>query len=163
MRNRALPARFEIASILDRIGDFYDGPRDSPPGPRHRRLHRHWLRTRQDLRREWFRSGGRRRRAEDRGRRARPSQADALLANAGRGLGKGFLDQDFADLMRVINTNITGTLYLLQKVGREMRERGSGRILIVGSIAGFMPGTYQAVYNGTKAFLASFSRALRQY
>ena len=86
---------------------------------------------------------------------------DALLANAGRGLGKGFLDQDFADLMRVINTNITGTLYLLQKVGREMRERGSGRILIVGSIAGFMPGTYQAVYNGTKAFLDSFSFALR--
>ena len=86
---------------------------------------------------------------------------DALLANAGRGLGKGFLDQDFADLMRVINTNITGTLYLLQKVGREMRARDSGRILIVGSIAGFMPGTYQAVYNGTKAFLDSFSFALR--
>jgi short-subunit dehydrogenase len=86
---------------------------------------------------------------------------DALLANAGRGLGKGFLDQDFNDVMRVVNTNITGTLYLLQKVGREMRVRGSGRILIVGSIAGFMPGTYQAVYNASKAFLDSFSFALR--
>ena len=86
---------------------------------------------------------------------------DALLANAGRGLGKGFLDQDFGDVMRVINTNITGTLYLIQKVGREMRERRSGRILIVGSIAGFLPGTYQAVYNGTKAFLDSLSFALR--
>jgi short-subunit dehydrogenase len=86
---------------------------------------------------------------------------DALLANAGRGLGKGFLDQDFGDVMRVINTNITGTLYLIHKVGRDMRERRSGRILIVGSIAGFMPGTYQAVYNGTKAFLDSFSFALR--
>ena len=42
-----------------------------------------------------------------------------------------------------------------------MRVRGSGRILIVGSIAGFMPGTYQAVYNGTKAFIDSFSFALR--
>ena len=31
----------------------------------------------------------------------------ALLANAGRGLGKGFLDQDFEDVMRVVNTNIT--------------------------------------------------------
>jgi short-subunit dehydrogenase len=86
---------------------------------------------------------------------------DALLANAGRGLGKGFLDQDFGDVMRVINTDITGTLYLLQKVGRDMRARRAGRILIVGSIAGFMPGTYQAVYNGTKAFLDSFSFALR--
>jgi uncharacterized protein len=42
-----------------------------------------------------------------------------------------------------------------------MRQAGAGRILITGSIAGFMPGTYQAVYNGTKAFLDSFSFALR--
>ena len=42
-----------------------------------------------------------------------------------------------------------------------MRARGKGRILITGSIAGFMPGTFQAVYNGTKAFLDSFSFALR--
>ncbi|MDB5367816.1 MAG: putative oxidoreductase [Rhodospirillales bacterium] len=86
---------------------------------------------------------------------------DALLANAGRGLGKGFLDQDFGDVLRVVDTNITGTIYLLQLVGREMRTRGFGRILITGSIAGFIPGTYQAVYNGTKAFLDSFSWALR--
>lgn len=85
----------------------------------------------------------------------------ALLANAGRGLGHAFLDQDFADVRRVVDTNITGTIYLIQKVGRDMRARGSGRILITGSIAGFIPGTYQAVYNGTKAFLDSFSFALR--
>jgi len=91
--------------------------------------------------------------------RGRP--VDALLANAGRGLGKGFLDQDFDDVRRVIDTNVTGTLYLLQKIGRDMRARGQGRILITGSIAGFMPGTYQAVYNGTKALLDSFSFALR--
>lgn len=86
---------------------------------------------------------------------------DALLANAGRGLGKGFLDQDFTQIRHVIDTNVTGTLYLLQKVGRDMRDRKRGRILITGSIAGFMPGTYQAVYNATKAFLDSFSFALR--
>ena len=86
---------------------------------------------------------------------------DALLANAGHGLGKGFLDQDFNAVRHVIDTNITGTVYLIQKVGRDMRARGAGRILITGSIAGFMPGTYQAVYNGTKAFLDSFAYALR--
>jgi short-subunit dehydrogenase len=91
--------------------------------------------------------------------RGRP--VDALLANAGRGLGKGFLDQDFDDVRHVIDTNVTGTLYLLHKVGRDMRTRGKGHILITGSIAGFMPGTYQAVYNGTKAMLDSFSFALR--
>lgn len=86
---------------------------------------------------------------------------DALLANAGRGLGKAFLDQDFNDVRRVVDTNITGTIYLIQKIGRDMRARREGRILITGSIAGFLPGTYQAVYNGTKAFLDSFSFALR--
>ena len=86
---------------------------------------------------------------------------DALLANAGRGLGKAFLDQHWDDIQHVIDTNVTGTVYLLHRVGKDMRTRGSGRILITGSIAGFMPGTFQAVYNGTKALLDSLSFALR--
>lgn len=86
---------------------------------------------------------------------------DALAANAGQGLGHAFLDQPFDRIMQVVNTNITGTLKLLHLVGRDMRDRGQGRILITGSIAGLMPGTFQAVYNGTKAFLDSFSWALR--
>jgi uncharacterized protein len=86
---------------------------------------------------------------------------DVLMANAGHGLGHGFLDQDFTEARHVIDTNITGTLYLIQKVGRNMRDRQEGKILITGSIAGFMPGSFQAVYNGTKAFIDSFSFALR--
>jgi len=86
---------------------------------------------------------------------------DALLANAGHGLGRAFLDQDFDEVRHVIDTNVTGTVYLVQKVGRDMRQRGEGRILITGSIAGFMPGSFQAVYNGTKAFVDCFSFALR--
>jgi uncharacterized protein len=86
---------------------------------------------------------------------------DALLANAGHGLGRAFLDQDFEEVRHVIDTNVTGTVYLVQLAGRAMRSRGQGRILLTGSIAGFMPGTYQAVYNGTKAFVDSFSFALR--
>jgi short-subunit dehydrogenase len=85
----------------------------------------------------------------------------ALLANAGRGLGHGFLDQDFARARHVVDTNITGTIYLIHKVGNDMRARNEGRILITGSIAGFIPGAFQAVYNGTKAFLDSFAFALR--
>ncbi len=87
---------------------------------------------------------------------------DALLANAGRGLGHGFLDQAFDEIRRVIDTNVTGTLQLLHMVGRDMRARRHGRILITGSIAGYMPGTFQAVYNGTKALLDSFAAALRE-
>jgi short-subunit dehydrogenase len=85
---------------------------------------------------------------------------DALLANAGIGLGHAFLDQEIQDALKVVHTNIDGTIYLIHSVGRGMRSRASGRILITGSIAGLMPGTFQAVYNGTKAFLDSFSVAL---
>ena len=86
---------------------------------------------------------------------------EALLANAGHGLGKGFLEQDFAAVQHVIDTNITGTIYLLHRVAKDMRAQRKGRILITGSIAGLMPGSFQAVYNGTKAFIDSFSFALR--
>ncbi len=87
---------------------------------------------------------------------------DILIANAGRGLGRAFVDQDVTDWRRVIDTNVTGTTYLLQKVAKAMKQRGEGRILITGSIAGLMPGSYQAVYNATKAYLDSFSYALRE-
>jgi short-subunit dehydrogenase len=86
---------------------------------------------------------------------------DLLFANAGRGLGHSFLDQDPAEWLRVIDTNVVGTLLLIHKVGNRMRAANSGRILVTGSIAGFMPGSFQAVYNGTKAFIDSFCFALR--
>ncbi|MET0383145.1 MAG: SDR family NAD(P)-dependent oxidoreductase [Burkholderiaceae bacterium] len=86
---------------------------------------------------------------------------DLLVANAGHGLGHGFLDKPFAEARHVIDTNVTGTLDLLHRVATGMRQRDSGRILITGSIAGLMPGSFQAVYNGTKAFIDSFSFALR--
>jgi short-subunit dehydrogenase len=87
---------------------------------------------------------------------------DVLMANAGRGLGKGFLEQDWDEARRVVDTNVTGTIYLVHRVGNAMRRARKGRILITGSIAGFLPGSYQAVYNGTKAFLDSFSYAIRE-
>jgi uncharacterized protein len=85
----------------------------------------------------------------------------ALLANAGEGQGGAFLEQPFEKLTHIIDTNITGTLALIHVVGKRMVDARAGRILIVGSIAGFMPGTFNAVYNGTKAFIDSFSWALR--
>lgn len=86
---------------------------------------------------------------------------DVLCANAGRGLGHGFLEQDVADWRRVIDTNVTGTVYLLQRVLKEMAARDAGKVLVTGSIAGLMPGTYQAVYNATKAFIDNFTDGLR--
>jgi short-subunit dehydrogenase len=85
---------------------------------------------------------------------------DVLVANAGHGLGRAFLDQEPREWRHVIDTNVTGTLLLIQQVARDMVARGEGRILITGSIAGHIAGTFQAVYNGSKAFIDSFSDAL---
>jgi short-subunit dehydrogenase len=92
---------------------------------------------------------------------AKGRAVDVLMANAGRGLGRAFLDQDFADITQVINLNIVGTTYLLHRFVRDMRDRNSGKVLLTGSIAGLMPGSFQAVYNATKAYVDSFSFALR--
>lgn len=83
-------------------------------------------------------------------------RVDALIANAGHGQGGAFLDQRWEDIAHVIDTNVKGTVSLVHKVGQRMREAGSGRILVTGSIAGHMPGAFQLVYNSTKAFLDDF-------
>jgi uncharacterized protein len=54
---------------------------------------------------------------------AKGRPVEALLANAGHGLGHAFLDQDFNTVRHIIDTNITGTLYLIQQVGKDMRAR----------------------------------------
>jgi short-subunit dehydrogenase len=87
-------------------------------------------------------------------------EVDVLVANAGHGLGHGFLQQSPAEWRHVIDTNITGTLLLIQPMARKMVQRGRGRILIVGSIAGHVPAAFQAVYHASKAFIDSFAAAL---
>ena len=72
-----------------------------------------------------------------------------LIANAGHGLGHAFLDQDFVNVRHVIDTNVTGTVHLIHRIARDMRARQCGRILVTGSIAGFIPGSFQAVYTST--------------
>lgn len=88
-------------------------------------------------------------------------QVDILCANAGHGLGRDFLSQAVTEWRHVIDTNITGTLYLLHRILPDMAARDAGKVLITGSIAGYMPGSFQAVYNGSKAFIDNFSDAIR--
>ena len=85
---------------------------------------------------------------------------DVLVANAGHGLGHAFLDQSPEQWRHVIDTNITGTLLLMQPVLKAMVARNRGKVLITGSIAGHIAGSFQAVYNGTKAFIDSFAAAI---
>ena len=88
-------------------------------------------------------------------------QVDLLCANAGHGLGHAFLDQKVEDWRHVIDTNITGTIYLLHKVLPAMVQRNDGKVLVTGSIAGYIPGSFQAVYNASKSFVDFFTDAIR--
>ena len=65
---------------------------------------------------------------------------DVVCANAGTGTGGPFLDQSFDDWRHAVDTNITGTLYLIQLALRDMTARDAGRVLVTGSIAGYIPG-----------------------
>lgn len=87
---------------------------------------------------------------------------DLFFANAGRALGRAFHEQAWPDIRIRVDLNIVQTTVLLHRVGRAMRERGRGRILVTGSIGGFVPGPYDAVYNATKAYLDSLTYALRE-
>ncbi len=86
---------------------------------------------------------------------------DVLIANAGIDRGHAFLDQELGDALAIIDTNIRGTVALLHILGRDMRERGHGRIMITGSIVSMIPGPFHAAYSASKAFLYSFAMALR--
>lgn len=81
----------------------------------------------------------------------------AVVANAGMGEGHAFVEQDWSRIRDTIGLNVLGTTLLLHRVLPRMIERGEGRILVTGSIAGFMPGAFQAVYNASKAYLDSIT------
>ena len=86
---------------------------------------------------------------------------DAVALNAGIGLGGAFLDQELERVFEVIALNVTGTVHLAHRILPAMVSRGEGRVLFTSSIAARLPGSYQAVYNATKAFVQSFAEALR--
>lgn len=85
---------------------------------------------------------------------------DLLFANAGHGRAGAFADQNEADLVHLIGTNVLGTTVLVHRILRRMLGRNHGRILLTGSVAGRMPGPNQAVYNATKAYVNMLARAL---
>jgi short-subunit dehydrogenase len=86
---------------------------------------------------------------------------DLLVANAGIATGGAFLDVDVAAWSHSIDTNVTGTVYLLQRVLKDMVARDAGKVLVTGSIVGYIPGAFNAIYNSTKAFIDNFTEALR--
>lgn len=89
-------------------------------------------------------------------------QVDILINNAGFGGHGAHIERDLADEMAMIDLNVKALVTLSHQFGKDMAARGGGKILNVGSTAGFMPGPLQAVYFATKAFVNSYSQALDQ-
>ena len=86
----------------------------------------------------------------------------AIAINAGVGVGGDFARQtELADELKMINLNVVSTVHLAKRVTKDMVAQGFGRILFTSSIAALMPGTFEAVYAGTKAFVQQFAQALR--
>ena len=94
--------------------------------------------------------------------RERASSVDAIALNAGIGMGGAFAtDTDLEQELRIVDLNCRSTVHLAKLLLRDMVMRDAGRLLITSSIAATMPGSFQAVYNGSKAFIDSFCYALR--
>ncbi len=87
---------------------------------------------------------------------------DLLVNNAGFGQYGEFLESDLDRELAMIQLNVTAVTELTKRFARPMAERGRGRILNVASTAAFQPGPLMSVYYATKAYVVSFSEALRQ-
>lgn len=85
---------------------------------------------------------------------------DVLINNAGFGGHGTILERDATADRAMIDLNVQTLVQLTHHFGAKMAERGKGKILQVGSTAGFMPGPLQATYFATKAFVNSFSQAV---
>ena len=88
-------------------------------------------------------------------------QIDALVNDAGQGQYGEFISTDLDREMDIIQLNIGAYVSFTKFYLREMVERGGGEILQVSSIGGEIPGPLQSVYHGTKAFITSFTEAIR--
>jgi short-subunit dehydrogenase len=87
---------------------------------------------------------------------------DAIAINAGIGAGGPFASTDLAADLAIVDLNVRSSVHLAKLAVRDMVARGQGRILFTSSIAATQPGPFESVYAASKAFLLSFSEALRE-
>ena len=88
-------------------------------------------------------------------------EVSILVNNAGQGVYGLFKDTDLERELDIVHLNINAVIILTKHFLSKMLLRNEGRILNLASIAGKTPGPWQSVYHGTKAFILSFSEALR--
>jgi uncharacterized protein len=92
---------------------------------------------------------------------AKGIQVDVLVNDAGQGEFGEFINTDLNRELDIIQLNIGAYVMLTKLFLTDMVIRNEGKILNVGSIAGEAPGPWHSVYHGTKAFVNSWSAAIR--
>lgn len=89
-------------------------------------------------------------------------EVDVLVNDAGQGIYGEFKDTDINRELQIIDLNISSLVILTKDFLKDMVSRNSGKILNLASIASKVPGPWQSVYHGTKAFVLSFTEAIRE-
>jgi NAD(P)-dependent dehydrogenase (short-subunit alcohol dehydrogenase family) len=85
---------------------------------------------------------------------------DVILSNTGYGLVGAIEETSFADVRAVFETNVFGTISLVQAALPLLREQGSGHILPVSSLAGLVAVPTAGIYEATKFAIEGFAEAL---
>ncbi|MCA9511069.1 MAG: SDR family NAD(P)-dependent oxidoreductase, partial [Myxococcales bacterium] len=93
--------------------------------------------------------------------RAATGAIDAVVCNAGMSIFGSVEETDVDAARRQLDTNYFGVLRVLRAVLPAMRERGRGRVVLVGSLAGRAPIPFQSHYSSSKAAIDALALALR--
>jgi short-subunit dehydrogenase len=94
--------------------------------------------------------------------RGRGLRVELLVNNAGFGLRGEFLSLPLERQLEMIRLHDSAAVELTYELLPSMIEQGRGGFVNVSSMAGFQPIPYAALYSATKAFLTTFSMALRE-
>ncbi|XP_007482237.2 17-beta-hydroxysteroid dehydrogenase type 1 [Monodelphis domestica] len=87
-------------------------------------------------------------------------RVDVLVCNAGRGLLGPLEAHEMEAVGSVLDVNVVGTVRMLQAFLPDMKRRGTGRVLVTGSVGGLMGLPFNAVYCASKFALEGLCESL---
>lgn len=85
---------------------------------------------------------------------------EILINNAGLGIHGDYLSAKFEDINKMIQVDITALTHLTHEIGLRMKERKAGKILLLGSMAAFLPTPTYAAYAAAKSYVLSLGQSL---
>ncbi|HSW15114.1 MAG TPA: SDR family NAD(P)-dependent oxidoreductase [Solimonas sp.] len=95
------------------------------------------------------------------GARAKFGAPDVVIHGAGLGSARAFADMEFAEFDRVMKVNLYGTRHLVEAVLPAMLRKGQGKIVLIGSMGGYLPVYGYTAYGTSKFAVVGFAQCLR--